>query len=33
VNAAFQCGFRVKKRKLNQAPFYFSQLVEFEKIK
>ena len=33
VNAAFQCGFRVKKRKLNQAPFYFSQLIEFEKNK
>ena len=33
VRAAGQCGFRVKRRKLNQAPFYFSQLVEFEKIK
>ena len=32
VNAAIECGFRVKKRKLNQAPFYFSQLIEFEKI-
>ncbi len=33
VNAAIECGFSVKKRKLNQAPFYFSQLVEFEKNK
>ncbi len=31
VNAAMKCGFIVKQRKLNQAPFYFSQLIEFEK--
>ena len=32
VNAAKSCGFKVKRSKLNQAPFYFSQLIEFEKI-
>ena len=31
VDAAIECGFRIKTRKLNQAPFYFSQLIEFEK--
>ncbi len=31
VDAAINCGFRIKRRKLNQAPFYFSQLIEFEK--
>ncbi len=31
VNAAIDCGFKVKRRKLNTAPFYFSQLIEFEK--
>ena len=31
VNAASKCGFYVKRRKLNQAPFYFSQLIEFQK--
>ncbi|WP_269622243.1 magnesium protoporphyrin IX methyltransferase [Prochlorococcus marinus] len=29
VNAALQSGFKLKRRKLNQAPFYFSQLIEF----
>ncbi len=32
VDAAIKCGFKVKQRKLNQAPFYFSQLIEFEKV-
>ncbi len=32
INAANKCGFIVKRSKLNQAPFYFSQLIEFEKI-
>ncbi len=32
VDAACESGFRIKTRKLNQAPFYFSQLIEFEKI-
>ena len=31
VDAAFNSGFKVKRRKLNTAPFYFSQLIEFEK--
>ncbi len=31
VNAAMKSGFKVKRRKLNKAPFYFSQLIEFEK--
>ncbi len=31
VESAMKCGFKVKRRKLNQAPFYFSQLIEFEK--
>ena len=31
VNAAEDCGFRLVRRKLNKAPFYFSQLIEFRK--
>ena len=31
VQAAKNSGFNVKRRKLNTAPFYFSQLIEFEK--
>ena len=31
VQAAKKCGFKIKQRKLNQAPFYFSQLIEFER--
>ncbi len=31
VNAALQSGFQLKRSKLNQAPFYFSKLIEFEK--
>ena len=31
VKAAKQYGFSVSRRKLNQAPFYFSQLIEFIK--
>ena len=31
IEAAMKCGFIVKQRKLNQAPFYFSQLIEFER--
>ena len=30
VSAALKSGFQVKRRKLNKAPFYFSQLIEFE---
>ena len=33
INAAREKGFIVVKKKLNQAPFYFSKLIEFEKIK
>ena len=33
VNAAKEKGFIPVKKKLNQAPFYFSKLIEFEKIK
>ena len=33
INAAKERGFNVVKTKLNQAPFYFSKLIEFEKIK
>ena len=33
INAAKERGFTVVKTKLNQAPFYFSKLIEFEKIK
>ena len=31
VKAAMACGFRPLRRSLNQAPFYFSRLIEFEK--
>ena len=31
VNAAKEKGFNVVRNKLNQAPFYFSKLIEFEK--
>ena len=33
IKAANAKGFTVVRNKLNQAPFYFSQLIEFEKIK
>ena len=33
INAAKERGFKVVKNKLNQAPFYFSKLIEFEKTK
>ena len=33
INAAKEKGFNVAQKKLNQAPFYFSKLIEFEKIK
>tara|TARA_Y100000813_G_scaffold190949_1_gene167533 strand:+ start:99 stop:800 length:702 start_codon:yes stop_codon:yes gene_type:complete len=33
IKAANEKGFNVVKKKLNQAPFYFSKLIEFEKIK
>jgi len=33
INAAKARGFNVVKTKLNQAPFYFSKLIEFEKNK
>ena len=32
VNAAEECGFRLERRSLNKAPFYFSRLIEFRKI-
>ena len=32
VSAAKECGFELKRSKLNKAPFYFSQLIEFNKI-
>ena len=32
INAANEKGFVVVKKKLNQAPFYFSKLIEFKKI-
>ncbi len=32
VNAARECGFEPLRRKLNNAPFYFSQLIEFKKV-
>ena len=32
INAAKAKGFIVVQKKLNQAPFYFSKLIEFEKI-
>ena len=31
INAAKEKGFVVVQKKLNQAPFYFSQLIEFQK--
>ncbi len=31
INAANECGFIVKHKKLNTAPFYFSKLIEFKK--
>ncbi len=31
VRAANECGFKLIKSKLNKAPFYFSQLMEFRK--
>ena len=33
INAAKEKGFVVVQKKLNQAPFYFSKLIEFKKIK
>ena len=33
VLAARECGFEPIRRKLNQAPFYFSKLIEFRKCK
>ena len=33
ISAAKERGFNVVKKKLNQAPFYFSKLIEFEKNK
>ena len=33
INAAKEKGFAVVQKKLNQAPFYFSKLIEFKKIK
>ena len=33
IKAANAKGFTVVRNKLNQAPFYFSKLIEFEKIK
>ncbi len=33
INAANENGFIVVQRKLNQAPFYFSKLIEFKRIK
>ena len=33
INAASDKGFVVVKKKLNQAPFYFSKLIEFKKVK
>ena len=32
VKAAKECGFQLNRSKLNKAPFYFSQLIEFQKI-
>ncbi len=32
IKAAEACGFKLKRRKLNKAPFYFSQLLELQKI-
>ena len=33
INAANEKGFIVVQKKLNQAPFYFSKLIEFNKVK
>ncbi len=33
VSTARECGFQLIRSKLNKAPFYFSQLIEFKKIK
>ncbi len=33
IAAAKECGFEAVRRKLNKAPFYFSQLIEFQKTK
>ena len=33
INAAKEKGFIVTQSKLNQAPFYFSKLIEFNKVK
>ena len=33
INAANAKGFTVVQKKLNQAPFYFSKLIEFKKVK
>ena len=33
INAANEKGFTVVQKKLNQAPFYFSKLIEFNKVK
>ena len=32
VMAAKKCGFEIVRSKLNQAPFYFSKLIEFRKV-
>ena len=32
VKAAEDCGFKLVRRSLNKAPFYFSRLIEFNKI-
>ena len=32
IAAARECGFEVVRSKLNQAPFYFSKLIEFRKV-
>ena len=32
IKAAMGCGFEAIRSKLNQAPFYFSRLIEFKKI-
>ena len=32
VAAAERCGFRLVRRSLNQAPFYYSRLIEFERV-
>ena len=33
ISAAQECGFEPIRSKLNKAPFYFSQLIEFRKVK